>query len=175
MSNENCILCQIVGNQVPAYVIYEDDIALGILDVNGAQLGHTFIIPKNHYPILEQVPDEEIGHLFNVANKISSALFEKMKIQGTNIYVTNGIPAGQRVAHFMINVIPRLENDGINLQWAPKQLGEEEMSTVELKLKDQAQTAVVSKQAKRPSKVVEHAVVSDDDEDYYAGHLNRIP
>ena len=71
---ETCLICQIVANKVPAYKIYEDDLTLAILDVNGANPGHCFVIPKNHYPIIEQVPDQELANLFTVTNKISSAI-----------------------------------------------------------------------------------------------------
>lgn len=135
---EDCILCQIVEGKVPSEKIYEDDDVLAVLDVNGANPGHTFVIPKEHYTILEQVPDFLVGKLFNTANKVSSALFETLSIQGTNLFVTNGIAAGQVAAHFMINIIPRKDNDGINITWQPKQLSEEDMSTAELQLKEAA-------------------------------------
>ena len=176
---ESCLICQIVSNKIPSYKVYEDDLTLVVLDVNGANPGHCFVIPKNHYPILEQVPDEELGNHFIVANKISSAIFENLKVQGTNIFIANGIPAGQQVAHFIINVIPRKENDGINLQWNPKQLSEEEMSTVELKLKDQIKDSGVAKveRTEKPKQVQETPKVQDvDDEDnYFMKHLRRIP
>ncbi len=177
---ESCLICQIVANRVPSYKIYEDDLTLAILDVNGANPGHCFVIPKNHYPIIEQVPDAEIANLFSVANKISSSIFENLKAQGTNIFVANGIPAGQTVAHFMINVIPRSENDGINLQWKPKQLSQEEMSTVELKLKDGIKDAVVGKveEIETPKPTQEQpqtGPVSDDEDDYFIRQINRIP
>ena len=129
MSDE-CIICQIIEGKIPSKKVYEDDDILAILDINGANVGHCFVVPKKHYPILEQVPDFEIGKLFHIANTISSAIFEVMKVQGTNIFVSNGVSAGQTVAHTVIHVIPRNEGDGINLQWPPKQLDEEEMSTV---------------------------------------------
>src|SRR3989338_7937476 len=138
MPKETCLVCQIVEGNVPSKKVFEDDSLLAVLDINGANPGHCFIMPKEHYPIIEQVPDKEIGKIFNVANKISSAVFETLQAQGTNIFVANGIPAGQTVAHFMVNVIPRFEKDGINLQWQPRQLDEEALSTVELKLKAQA-------------------------------------
>src|SRR3989339_1168365 len=134
---ENCIICQIVGGKIPSKKVYEDGLIMAVLDVNGANPGHCFVMPKNHYPIIEQVPNAEIGKLFQVSNKISTAIFESLGAQGTNIFVANGVPAGQTVAHFTINVIPRKENDGINLQWQTKQLSEEEMSTVELKIKEE--------------------------------------
>ena len=181
---ETCLICQIVGNKVPSYKIYEDDLILAVLDVNGANPGHCFIIPKNHYPIIEQVPDEELAGLFSVANKISSSIFEDLKVQGTNIYVANGIPAGQTVAHFMIHVIPRKENDGINLQWKPKQLTEEEMSTVELKLKEGIQNIGVQKiESPQVPKIAHDSVEpqvqsdsdDDDEEDYISRQMRRIP
>lgn len=175
---ESCVLCQIVSGNVPSYKVYEDDFTLAVLDVNGANPGHCFVIPKNHYPILEQVPDEELGKHFVVANKISSAIFEVLKVQGTNIFVRNGIPAGQQVAHFMINIIPRKENDGINLQWKPKQLTEEEMSTIEIKLKEQIRGVGITKprQQKKPrEESVRMEPITDDEDDYFMKQARRIP
>jgi len=179
-ARESCLLCQIVSSKIPSYKIYEDDLALAVLDVNGANPGHCFVMPKNHYPIIEQVPDIELANLFSMANKISSAIFEKLKVQGTNIFAANGIPAGQTVAHFMVNIIPRKENDNVNLQWKPKQLSEEEMSTVELKLKDQIKSTGIGKIEKTenpaPQEKVQPSQVSDDDEDdYFTRQLRRIP
>lgn len=179
-SRESCLICQIVSNKIPSYKIYEDDTALAVLDVNGANPGHCFVIPKDHYPIIEQVPDSELGNLFAIANKISSSIFENLKAPGTNIFVANGIPAGQTAAHFMINVIPRKENDGINLQWKPKQLSEEEISTVELKLKEQIKNIDMGsvEKAHKPGPVHEKTETSsfaDDEDDYFANQLRRIP
>ncbi|MEA2037915.1 MAG: HIT domain-containing protein [Nanoarchaeota archaeon] len=171
-----CIICDIISGSVPTKKIYEDDEILAILDFNGANPGHSFVIPKEHIPILEQVPSNLMGKLFNIANKISSAIFETLGVQGTNIFVTNGVSAGQKVAHFMVNIIPRKENDGINLQWQPRQLNEEEMSTVELKLKDEISKIGVSEapkevkhQKKEPAKKI------DGKENYLVKQLRRIP
>jgi histidine triad (HIT) family protein len=178
VSKGSCLLCQIVEGKIPSKKVYEDDLVLVILDVNGANPGHCFILPKNHYPILEQVPDPEISKLFQVANKISSAIFENLGVQGTNLFITNGVPAGQTVAHFMIHVIPRVENDGINLQWQTKQLTEEEMSTVELKIKEQTKniggfkTEEEEKTVKKPKPI---PAPSCEEEDYFDKQLRRIP
>ena len=179
-TRESCLICQIISNNVPSYKVYEDDLILAVLDVNGSNPGHCFVMPKNHYPIIEQVPDLELLHLFAVANKISSSLFENLKTHGTNVFVANGIPAGQTVAHFTINVIPRKENDGINLQWKPKQLTEEEMSTVELKLREQVRNVGIGKieKTERPMaahKRAEPMQFSDDEDDYIAKQIRRVP
>ena len=176
-SRESCIICQIINGNVPSKKIYEDDMSIAVLDVNGANPGHCFVMPKNHYPIIEQVPDLEIGRLFQVSNRISSAIFESLGAQGTNIFVANGVPAGQTVAHFTINVIPRKENDGINLQWQPKQLNEEEMSTVELKLKEQTKNIGYFEQEEKKAKVQapKPVILSDEEEEYFTKQLRRLP
>lgn len=179
VTKESCLLCQIVEGKIPSKKIYEDDLILAILDVNGATPGHCFVLPKNHRPIMEQVPNPEIAKLFQVANKISSAIFENLGVQGTNLFITNGVPAGQTVAHFMIHVIPRVENDGVNLQWQPKQLTEEEVSTVELKIKDQTKN-IGSFKTEKTERVVRQPTPkptpsADEEEDYFSRQLNRIP
>ena len=172
-----CLVCQIIENRIPSKKVYEDELAMAVLDVNGSNPGHCFVMPKNHYPILEQVPDAEIGSLFNISNRISSAIFESLGAQGTNIFVANGIPAGQTVAHFIINVIPRKENDGINLQWHPKQLSEEEISTVELKLKEQTKNLGFEKEEEKKPRIQtkKPVVLSDEEEEYFTKQMRRLP
>jgi len=178
MAKQNCIICSIIDGQVPTKKIYEDDEVLAILDFNGASPGHSFIIPKMHVPILEQLPADLIGKLFNVANKVSSAIFETLQVQGTNIFVSNGVSAGQKVAHFMINVVPRKENDNIKLEWQPKQLSEEEMSTVELKIKDEISKIGVASQPSKPISFTTEekpAETISGEDNYLAKQLKRIP
>lgn len=176
---EGCIVCNIIDNKIPSKKIYEDEIAIAVLDVNGSNAGHCFIMPKAHYPILERVPAKELGRMFQISNKISRAIFESLGAQGTNIFVANGIPAGQTVAHFTINVIPRKENDGINLQWQPKQLNEEEMSTIELKLKEELKSTSyqekeeISLKKTRLPKV--ESFFDESEENYFSRQMRRLP
>lgn len=176
-TRESCIVCQIVADKIPSKKVYEDEIVTAVLDVNGANPGHCFVIPKTHYPIIEQVPDAEIAKLFQVSNKISSAIFESLGVQGTNIFVANGTPAGQTVAHFTINVIPRKENDGINLQWQPKQLSEEEISTIELKLKEQTKNIGYTEKEIKKTKIEppKTQFLREDSEEYITKQMRRIP
>ena len=137
MGNQ-CIICNAI-NSGTTLTVYEDNEIVALIDENPAALGQIAIMPKAHYPIIEQVPDYLINHMFQVVNKISISVFEALQAQGTNLLVSNGVAAGQALPHFMVNIIPRRENDGLNFQWQTKQLSEEEMSTVELVLKEHTQ------------------------------------
>jgi len=111
---KQCIFCNIVEGKVQSRKIYEDDTALAILDINPSNPGHILLLTKEHYSIMPQVPDEEIAHIFMVVKSLSNSLLKGIDAQGTNLIVANGIEAGQKAQHFMVHIIPRKENDGIN-------------------------------------------------------------
>lgn len=174
---DNCILCGIVDGAIPSKKVYEDDEIMAVLDLNGAAPGHTFVFPKKHHTIIEQVPNALVGKLFAMANKVSTSIFESLDIQGTNIFLANGITAGQLVPHAMLQVIPRREGDNVKLSWEPRQLTEEEMSTVELKVKEVVDSmplpgAAQSGQKQKPKSGGE---VIADEENYLVNQLKRIP
>ncbi len=171
----SCEICEMIESKKG--LLYEDERAAVLLAPNPATLGHVLVVPKEHHPILEQVPDFVAGHLFNVANKVSSAIFESLNIQGTNVIIENGVAAGQSLPHVSLNVVPRLQNDNMNLSWQPKQLSEEEMSTVELKVKDF--TKVIGDFEREKPKPIEldraPNMISEEKENYLLKQLRRIP
>lgn len=175
--NKDCRYCQemLSGKKK----VYEDDKVFALVSDSPSAYGHVLVMPKEHYPIIEQVPDFIVSHAFRIANKISIAAFEALHVQGTNILVSNGVAAGQDAAHFMIHVIPRREGDGLNLQWTPKQLSEEEMSTVELQLKEQTKTIGQFQQEKTaPIEIKEsrEKIKGGEGEDnYLIRKIRRIP
>ena len=112
---QQCVFCHIVAEKVPSKKIYEDEKVLAILDINPANPGHLLLLPKEHYVIMPQMPQEEISHISMVAKALSNAVLKTLKAKGTNIFIANGITAGQRAQHFMMHIIPRSENDGLML------------------------------------------------------------
>jgi histidine triad (HIT) family protein len=179
MANTSCALCQEI--QKGKEKIYEDDIAYAVLHPKPASLGHLVVFPKKHYQIVEQIPDYEFGHLMAVVNKISTAAFEGAGAQGTNIIIQNGLAAGQAIPHVSVHIIPRRENDGLVFQWDTKQLAEEEMSTVELQLKEETknigafQKTPKAEPIKLEKKSEKVSPELSDQENYLIKQLRRIP
>ncbi len=108
---QQCIFCQIIAGKVPSKKVYEDDKCIAVLDIAPASKGHLLIMPKEHYAIMPQIPDKEIGHLFLVSKYLSQVMLRVLKVSGTNVFVANGAVAGQRAQHFMLHLIPRKEGD----------------------------------------------------------------
>ena len=110
-----CEICELIKTG-KLKKLYEDRNIIAVLSPRPSVNGHIWLMPKNHYTIIEQVPDYIVAHLFNMANKISVSLFEALGAEGTNLIVQNGIAAGQKYSHFMIDMIPRSSNDGLSFE-----------------------------------------------------------
>ncbi len=133
---KQCIFCQIIAGKVQSRKVYEDDSVIAVLDVNPANPGHMLIMPKEHYSIMPQMPDEETGHIFAVAKALSNAALRSLEVQGSNIIVANGVAAGQRAQHFMVHLIPRKENDNLNFQMPQKTIEDSELKKIRKVLAD---------------------------------------
>jgi len=119
----NCKYCKIENN-----LIYEDNIMLAFLKEKPCTSGHIIIVPKEHFTIMEQVPNEIIGKMFDFSNILSGILFEVMQIQGTNIIINNGFE--QDVPHFSINILPRTEKDDLNFNFKPLKFKDDQIDVI---------------------------------------------
>ncbi|MFH1591265.1 MAG: HIT domain-containing protein [archaeon] len=180
MTGKDCEYCRILeDSNTPK--IYEDEHVVAFASAKPVAEGQITIISKRHHPIIELVPDYVVADIFSVANKVSMALFDELKVEGTNILVQNGVPAGQQVAHFSAHVVPRRQNDGLNYQWEPKKLTEEEMSTIEIKYKEETTTIGTFEDEKKEEVVhldtSEEADEAEEDgtEDLRIQKVNRVP
>ena len=130
-----CLFCSLSERSIDSYKIYEDEKLLGVLDINPVNVGHTILFPRRHFQFLGELNDELNGHMFNVANKISSKMVEKLKADGVTIYVANGFGAGQTVPHISVHIIPRYKNDKIIFELKGKKTDNETLDRISNQLK----------------------------------------
>ena len=72
---QQCIFCQIIAGKVPSKKVYEDAQCIAVLDIAPASKGHLLIMPKEHYAIMPQIPDKEIGHIFFIYTFYSNSYY----------------------------------------------------------------------------------------------------
>lgn len=116
-TDANCIFCKIISGGIPSRTVYENDSYKAIMDVSPASRGHVIILPKNHSADIYEIPDDEAAGAMIVAKKIAAAMREALGCDGVNILQNNGEAAGQTVFHLHVHVIPRYENDTVNIKW----------------------------------------------------------
>ena len=69
MIDKNCIFCKIINKEIPAEIVYEDNDFLAFLDINPRSVGHTLVIPKNHYRWVWEIPNA--GEFFEIVKKVA--------------------------------------------------------------------------------------------------------
>jgi len=131
----NCVFCSIVEGRIPAFVFYQDDYYLAIMDRYPSTKGHVLILPKRHVPDIYGLNPEEAARLIPLAQKVSAKLHEVLKMDGLNLIQNNGKAAGQEIAHFHLHLVPRYENDGIKFGLMPSYPPLEELESLAEQLK----------------------------------------
>ena len=161
---KQCIFCQIVSGKVQSKKVFEDSSTIGILDINPANPGHILLLPKEHYSIMPQIPENEIAHLSMAAKALSNAMLRALEVQGTNIIVANGVAAGQRAQHFMVHIIPRKENDGLQFKLPQKTVQLEELEEIRKKLADNLSGKTGEKEMPEPFSMPQKIVEAEFEE-----------
>jgi Diadenosine tetraphosphate (Ap4A) hydrolase and other HIT family hydrolases len=63
---EDCIFCKIINKEIPASIVYEDERMIAFDDINPQAPVHVLLIPKEHYPSLNEIPEDKkdvLSHL----------------------------------------------------------------------------------------------------------------
>ena len=112
--SEDTIFGKIIRGELPATVVYEDDVCMAFRDLYPAAPMHILLIPRKPIPRLCDASAEDqalLGHLMLTASKIAEqeGLGDKYRL-----VVNNGEGAGQTVFHLHLHII-----GGRPLSWPP--------------------------------------------------------
>ena len=123
-----CVFCAIAAGRAPASVVHEDDELVVIMDLRPVTTGHVLVLPKAHHVGLADLPAELGGRMFQVAQRAGAAVRAsgRVRCEGINLFLADGVAAGQEVFHVHLHVIPRYAKDGFRLSadWRVRQRGE---------------------------------------------------
>jgi histidine triad (HIT) family protein len=114
-TKQGCIFCQIVHQQAPAHVVYEDARTLVFMDIFPVSNGHTLIIPKAHCDDLFDADPEDMRAVMDVSRRIAHAIDRALTPDGLGVYQLNRAPAGQTVFHYHMHLIPRHIGQGLQI------------------------------------------------------------
>jgi histidine triad (HIT) family protein len=124
-----CVFCQIIKGEISSYKVTETVDTYAFLDIKPTAVGHTLVVPKNHYQDIEDIPVEELSALIASVKEVGGRLKDKLGCPGYNIIVNNGQAAGQVVPHLHFHVIPRQPGDGLE-PWPGREYAEGEAEDI---------------------------------------------
>jgi histidine triad (HIT) family protein len=106
---------KIAAREIPATIVYEDDLVLALRDVKPQAPTHVLIIPKKPIPrIVEATPDDHkvLGHLLLKAAEVAKSM--GLDKTGFRLVINNGPDAGETVPHLHCHIM-----GGRQMSWPP--------------------------------------------------------
>jgi len=108
------LFAKIIDRQIPADIVYEDELCLGFRDVNPQAPVHILLVPKKPLDMLSSATSEDqalLGHMLLAAGKIT----RELKIDGAfRLVINNGKEGGQAVFHLHMHILA-----GRKFRWPP--------------------------------------------------------
>ena len=113
-----CDFCKIINKQLPAHVVYEDNQLISFLDIDPIHEGHVLIVPKQHVDSIENLSDEVVLDIMNVARTVVVALKDIYGNEGYSIMQNGG--EFNDIGHYHLHVFPRYNGDGFGWRFDDK-------------------------------------------------------
>ena len=111
---QETIFTKIINKEIPADIVYEDDLCLAFRDINPQAPIHILIIPKKFLPRLNDAEETDavlLGHLMLAANKVAAT---EGVADAFRLVLNNGAGAGQEIFHMHFHLLA-----GRSFSWPP--------------------------------------------------------
>lgn len=111
----NCIFCKIATGDIPATILYQDDLVVAFDDINPQAPIHKIIIPRKHIATLNEVTNQEaslVGHMLHTASTIAKQL--NIADNGYRVLMNCNNHGGQTVFHIHAHLL-----GGRQMTWPP--------------------------------------------------------
>lgn len=102
---EPTIFKRIIDGEIPAKIVYEDDLCLAFEDINPRAPTHLILIPKKEIVSVDALEEGDVplaGHLLLAARKIAKQLGLD---NGYRLLTNCGKDAGQEVMHLHFHLL----------------------------------------------------------------------
>jgi histidine triad (HIT) family protein len=130
MAHEDCIFCKVLAGEIPSEPVYEDEHAMAVMDINPWTRGHVVVFPRKHAANLFEIEDEELERVIVAVKRVAAKVRDGLDPDGVNLLQSNGRAAWQTIFHLHFHVIPRYDDDPLELPTRPKPAEPEELAEV---------------------------------------------
>lgn len=121
------VFSKIINGEIPSVKVYEDELVYAFMDAGQVNPGHVLVATKKPYETLMDADEESAAAMMRAANRIAKAVQKAFQPDGMTILQANKPAGWQTVPHLHLHVLPRYENDGVELTWPRKEPGLEKL------------------------------------------------
>lgn len=104
--DDSNIFAKILRGEMPAYIVYEDDDTLAMLDIMPQADGHSLVLPRVPAENFFDLSDAAAAAVMRTARRVATAARQAFSADGIRIMQFNGEAAGQTVFHYHLHIIP---------------------------------------------------------------------
>lgn len=104
----DCLFCKIMNKEIDSKIIYEDNSVVAFLDAFPDSVGHTLIVPKEHFECLDDIPNDILYHIMDVSKLLKKRIEERLNCNGLTLIQNNGNI--QEIKHYHLHLKPFYEN-----------------------------------------------------------------
>lgn len=117
VTQDGCQFCAIGSGDLPARIVWQDELTLAFLPLNPAARGHLLVVPRNHVRDLWDLDDELAAHLTQSVLTVARGVRKVLQPEGLNIINSAGAAASQTVWHLHVHIVPRWSGDDMGPIW----------------------------------------------------------
>lgn len=113
--SDDTIFGKIIRREIPANIVYEDDLCLAFTDITPQAPTHILVIPKTPIPSLAEATAEDkevLGHLLLAIKQVADQ--QGLTEKGYRVVTNVGVEGGQTVFHLHFHLL-----GGRAMQWPP--------------------------------------------------------
>jgi histidine triad (HIT) family protein len=106
---------KIIAREIPAAIVFEDDLVLAIRDINPQAPAHLLIFPKKVIPRIAEATtagQQLLGHILLKAAEVADKV--GLKKTGYRLVINNGADGGETVPHLHVHIL-----GGRHMDWPP--------------------------------------------------------
>ena len=118
---------KLLSGELPCAKVYEDEWVFAFMDAGQINDGHVIVASKKPYETILDIDDVTTQRLFLVAKKIAHVVQKELQAEGITLLQANQPAGWQSVPHIHVHVLPRYNNDGVELVWPRKEPGIERL------------------------------------------------
>ncbi|CAN5577828.1 HIT family protein [soil metagenome] len=133
--SDDCLFCGIVAGSIPSETIDSDERTVSFMDVNPATRGHALVVPRKHSADLLEISAEDLEAVSVAGQRLAKRAVDVLGADGVNLINSCGAAAWQTVFHFHLHVVPRYDDDPLELPWTPKPGDEKEVAAAAAELR----------------------------------------
>ena len=127
---DDCLFCKIVAGEISAERVDRDQHTIAFMDINPWTRGHAVVIPREHSRNLYEIGDEDLARTTLSAKRLALRMRERLSCDGVNLLNSCEPAAWQTIFHFHVHVIPRYDDDPLQLPTRPRQAEPDELAEV---------------------------------------------